>query len=286
VLYLVEGAAGNRDFDGDFAPPRGSGVGLDQDDSATGTHVDAPGLTVPQGPASWLDTNLTNPEMIFFPNAGQGTKITAKFKSKVFSFGDVVVDHNELTLYQISEPLQTTSSATSADPAPYGTDVNGQPLNDPIPDTQVNPATGQVISAPDSGTSVPLDKWTVTKPEFDDSVSAKPSAANKVSAGQTLTYTVPIENGSDYALNGTQVHIQLPQGTTFAGTTSDTLTVEGDEVVVTLGRIGAGSEQTVEIPVLVSAENRGNERLVASAKVSSSTALPIHTNVVITHVAR
>jgi cytochrome c peroxidase len=29
---------------------------------------DAPGLTVPQGPASWLDTNLTNPEMInFFP---------------------------------------------------------------------------------------------------------------------------------------------------------------------------------------------------------------------------
>jgi hypothetical protein len=27
-------------------------VGLDQDDSATGTHVDAPGLTVPQGPAS------------------------------------------------------------------------------------------------------------------------------------------------------------------------------------------------------------------------------------------
>jgi hypothetical protein len=82
------------------------------------------------------------------------------------------------------------------------------------------------------------------------------------------------------------VHIQLPQGTTFAGTTSDTLTVEGDEVVVTLGRIGAGSEQAVEIPALVAAENRGNERLVASSKVSSSTALPIHTNVVITHVAR
>jgi uncharacterized repeat protein (TIGR01451 family) len=287
VLYLVEGAAGNRDFDGDFAPPRGSGVGLDQDDSATGTFVDAPGLTVPQGPASWLDTNLTNPEMInFFPNAGQGTKITAKFKSKIFSFGDVVVDHNKLTLYQISEPLQTTSSATSADPAPYGTDINGQPLNDPIPDTQVNPATGQVISAPGSGTSALLDKWTVTKPELGDSVSAKLSASNKVSAGKTLTYTASIQNGSDYALNGTQVHIQLPQGTTFAGTTSDTLTVEGDEVVVTLGRIGAGSEQTVEIPVLVSAENRGNERLVASAKVSSSTALPIHSNVVITHVAR
>ncbi|MBV8805939.1 MAG: metallophosphoesterase family protein, partial [Sinobacteraceae bacterium] len=103
VLYLIEGAGGNRDFDGDLAPPRGSGLGVDQDDSATGMHVDEPGLTVPQGPASWLDTNLTNPEMInFFPNAGAGTKITARLKSKVFSFGDVLVDGNKLTLYQIS----------------------------------------------------------------------------------------------------------------------------------------------------------------------------------------
>src|SRR5262249_21220499 len=89
VLYIVEGAGGNRDFDGDLAPPRGSGLGVDQDDSATGMHTDAPGFVVPQGPASWLDTNLTNPEMISFtPNAGAGTKITTKFKSKIFSFGD------------------------------------------------------------------------------------------------------------------------------------------------------------------------------------------------------
>ena len=226
VLYLVEGAAGNRDFDGDTAPPRGSGVGLDQDDSATGTHVDEPGLTVPQGPASWLDTNLTNPEMInFFPNAGQGTKITSKFKSKVFSFGDVVVDHNKLTLYQISEPLQASSSATAADPAPYGTDVNGQPLNDPIPDTQVDPSTGHVISAPATGTSALLDTWTVTKPEAGDSVSAKLSAPNKVKAGQGFTYTVSIRNSADYALNGTQVRITLPQDVTFAGTPTDTVMV-------------------------------------------------------------
>ncbi len=52
VLYLIEGAGGNRDFDGNYAPPRGSGVGLDQDDSATGTFTDEPGLTVPQGPGS------------------------------------------------------------------------------------------------------------------------------------------------------------------------------------------------------------------------------------------
>jgi hypothetical protein len=42
VLYLVEGAGGNRDFDNDFAQPRGSGLGVDQDDSATGTFTLAP----------------------------------------------------------------------------------------------------------------------------------------------------------------------------------------------------------------------------------------------------
>jgi uncharacterized repeat protein (TIGR01451 family) len=287
VLYLVEGAGGNRDFDGDFAPPRGSGVGLDQDDSATGTFVDEPGLTVPQGPASWLDTNLTNPEMInFFPNAGQGTKITARFKSKVFSFGDVLVDHNKITLYQISEPLQPSSSATAADPAPYGTDINGDPLNDPIPDTQVDPATGQVISAPATGASALLDKWTVTKPEVGDSVRAKLSAPGRIKAGRTLTYTVSIKNESDYSLNGTQVRFRLPQSVSYAGTPGDTVTVDGNEVVITVGRVTAGSEQSVEIPVAVSSDARGFFPLLASAAVTSSTALPVRTNDVFTSIVR
>ena len=287
VLYLVEGAGGNRDFDGDFAPPRGSGVGLDQDDSATGTFVDEPGLTVPQGPGSWLDTNLTNPEMInFFPNAGQGTKITAKFKSKIFSFGDVQVDRNKLTLYQISEPLQETSSATSADPAPFGTDINGQPLKDPIPDTQVDPTTGQVLSAPANGTSALLDKWTVTKPEVGNSVVAKLSAPRKIKLGESLTYTITIENSSEYDLNGTQVRIKLPQSVTFAGAPSDTITIDGNEVVVTVGRVAEGSEQTVEIPVIVARDSHGFFPILASAAVTSATALPIRTNEVFTDVAR
>ena len=287
VLYMVEGAGGNRDFDGDFAPPRGSGVGLDQDDSATGTFVDQPGLTVPQGPASWLDTNLTNPEMInFFPNAGQGTKITSKFKSKIFSFGDVLVDHNKLTLYQISEPLQSTSSATSADPAPYGTDINGRPLNDPIPDTQLDPLTGQVISAPATGRSALLDKWTITKPDVGDSVLARLSAPSKIRTGQSFTYTVSIKNGSDYSLNGTQVRLRLPEFVTFAGTPGDTFSVNGNEVVVTVGRIAAGSDQSVEIPVAFSSEAHGFSPLLASAGVSSSTALPVNTNGVLTNIVR
>src|SRR6202011_1496283 len=139
----------------------------------------------------------------------------------------------------------------------YGTDINGQPLNDPIPDTQVDPATGQVISAPASGPPALLDKWTVTKPELGHSVIAKLSAPRKIKVGQTLTYTVSINNGSEYGLNGAQVRFRLPQSVAFAGTRSDTVTVDGNEIVVTVGRVAAGSEQTVEIPVLVSSDRHG-----------------------------
>jgi uncharacterized repeat protein (TIGR01451 family) len=285
VLYIVEGAGGNRDFDGDYAPPRGSGLGLDQDDSATGTFTDEPGLTVPQGPASWLDTNLSNPEMInFLPNAGTGEKITAKLKAKVFSFGDVLVDHNKLTLFQISEPLQSTSSATSADPAPYGTDISGNPLNDPIADTQVDPTTGSVISSPATGTSALLDKWTVTKPEVAGSVSATLSAPSHVQSGETLTYSVLLKNNSSYSLNGTQVKLLLPPNVTFTGTTGDTITVNGNEVVVTVGRLAAGANQTISIAATAS-PNRGFDPWAAAfAVVTSSTASPLFTNPVITTV--
>jgi uncharacterized repeat protein (TIGR01451 family) len=284
VLYLIEGAGGNRDFDGDLAPPRGSGVGLDQDDSATGTHVDAPGLTVPQGPASWLDTNLTSPEMInFIPNAGVGTKITAKLKAKVFSFGDVVVDRNKLTLYQITEPLQSTSSATAADPAPYGTDINGKPLNDPIPDTEVDPSTGLVTSAPATGASALLDAWTVSKPEINGTLVAKLAAPSVTKPGQSVTYSVSLRNDSEYALSGTQVRFHLPRGLAFAGTPSDVVTVHGDEVVLTLGYLAVGAQQSVEIPASVPGTFRP-QVLVAHAHVFSSTALPVETNFVATGV--
>jgi hypothetical protein len=279
VLYIVEGAGGNRDFDGAFAPPRGSGVGLDQDDSASGVFTDEPGLTVPQGPASWLDTNLTNPEMInFLPNAGTGTKITTKFKSKVFSFGHVLVNHNQLTLYQISEPLQSTSSATPADPAPYGTDIHGQPLNDPIPDTELDPSTGQVVSAPATGASALLDKWTITKPAITSALSATLSVPDKVHAGEEFSFTVQLKNSSQYSLNGTQVRLRLPEGVSFAGSPSTTTTLLGDEIVVTIGRLASGTEQTISIPVTASRE--ASRRMESYATVTSSTASPVLSNAV------
>ena len=277
VLYVIEGAGGNRDFDGNFAPPRGSGVGLDQDDSASGTFTGDPGLTVPKGPASWLDTNLTNPEMInFFPNAGSGPKIAARLKSKVFSFGHVVVNRNRLTLFQITEPLKSTSSATPADPAPFGTDVNGKPLNDPIPDTVVDPATGQVVSPPATGTPALLDKWTITKPEIGESVSVTLSALLKIHGGQVLTYTIKLKNNSEFSLNGAQVRLSLPEGTSFTGSTSNSVTLQGDEVVFTVGRLASGQETALSIPVSVPSDAHG--RLEASATLFSSTALPVASN--------
>jgi len=285
VLYLIEGAGGNRDFDGDLAPPRGSGTGLDQDDSATGTITEGAGLTVPQGPASWLDTNLTNPEMSsFVANAGTGPKITARLKSKVFSFGDVMVDNNKVTLYQISEPLQTTSSATPTDPAPFGTDINGVPLNDPIPDTRIDPTTGQLVSPPATGNSALLDSWTVTKPDVRGAVVAKLSAPGQIKAGQTFTYTVALRNDSDFPLNGTQVRFHIPHELAFTGTPSSVLTVQGDEVVFTLGRLDVGGERTVEIPVSVSSNVRSHDLLRARAHLHSSTALTVESNVALTNV--
>jgi len=284
VLYLVEGAGGNRDFDGAAAAPRGSGPGLDQDDSATGMFVAGPGLIVPQGPASWLDTNLTNPEMInFLPDAGAAPKITARFKSKIFSFGDVVVARNKLTLYQISEPLQSASSATAANPAPFGTDIHGTPLHDPIPDTRLDPASGRVISAPAMGASALLDAWTVTKPDVGRLVKAKLAVPRQIERGQTLTYELFIRNNSEYALSGTQVRFHLPRGLGFLAAAHADSTVQGDEIVVTLGYLAAGAEQTVEIPTLVPSDLPRNG-LHASAFIYSSTAQPVESNAVVTNV--
>jgi hypothetical protein len=282
VLYLVEGAGGNRDFDDGFAAPRGSGVGIDQDDSATGTFTDAPGLTVPQGPASWLDVNLTNPEMAsFFPAAGQAQKITTRFKSKVFSFGHVVVADNKLTLFQISEPLQSTSSATTTNPAPFGTDVNGHPVNDPIPDTMIDPATGQVVSAPANGTPVLLDKWTIMKPDVRSEASITIAAPEMT--GSEIVYSVHVSNMSQYALNGTQVRFHLPKGSTFAGTPGDTVTVSGDEVIVTLGRVGPGTSRDLSIATTVTG---AAHKLETFATLTSATSRPVRSNEVETSFER
>jgi uncharacterized repeat protein (TIGR01451 family) len=282
VLYIVEGAGGNRDFDGDLAPARGQGPGIDQDDSATGT-ASLAGFTFPNGPASWLDTNLTS--AVFspvLPGAGSGPKITAKFKAKVFSFADVIVRDNKLTLFQITEPLTSLSSATASNPAPFGTDVNGNPMNDPIPDTLVDPTTGNVVSPPATGASALLDKFAVTKPDLSERLRVRLSASHSVVPGGQLTYTLTVHNGSSHGLNGTQAVFELPSGVTFVASPDGTATQLGNQIVVTIGRLDAGASAVVHLQTQVNAE-AGSE-LETTALLRSSTALSAPANEVHTSV--
>jgi hypothetical protein len=86
------------------------------------------------------------------------------------------------------------------------------------------------------------------------------------------------------------VRFRLPHDLTFAGTPSNVVTVQRDEVVLTLGHLAVGGQQTVEIPTLVRSDaghhsdNRHHEVIHAHARVYSSTALPVETNEVFTKV--
>lgn len=284
VLYLVEGAGGNRDFDGDLGPARGSGTGIDQDDSATGTAA-VSSFVFPNGPTSWLDTNLTNTEMSpVLPGAGKGPKITSRFKAKLFSFADIVMKDNKLTLYQISEPLLPTSSATSANPAPFGTDVNGTPVNDPIPDTLVDPATGNVVSSPADGPSVLLDTFVVTKPNLEDRLRVSLFAPQSVQPGAEFTYRLTAENRSPYNLNGTQAVFTLPRDVTFVSSPDGSSVQIGNRVIVTIGRFAAGASTDIHLNVAVSAQAGHDDSLRAKALVRSSTALSVQADEIRTRV--
>lgn len=281
VLYLVEGAGGNRDFDGNLPTPRGQGTGsVDQDDSATGNFTSGQ-YSFPQGPGSWLDTSLTTTEMTpFMAGAGSGPKITQLFKAKVFSFADLVFDDNQFTLYQISEPLTNQSSATASNPIPFGTDLYGKVLNDPIPDTLVDPTTGSVISAPATGTSALLDKFTVNKPELEGQVQVKLTNPKHAVPGQSVSYSVSVKNNSKFALNGSQLVFAMPEGATLAGNAGEKLTVQGRNIVITIGRIESGSGTSVDVPVTLASSSADPEggQSKASATLRSSTALPISTD--------
>jgi uncharacterized repeat protein (TIGR01451 family) len=284
VLYIVEGAGGNRDFDGDLGPARGSGLGIDQDDSATGQGTLGT-FMFPNGPASWLDTHLTSVSMSpVFPTAGSGPKITTRFKAKLFSFADIVMKDNKLTLYQISEPLLSTSSASSANPAPFGTDVDGNPVNDPIPDTLIDPATGDVVSPPADGPSALLDKFVVTKPTLDDQLRVSLRGPRSVKPGAQLTYRLSVENRSPFNLNGTQAVFTLPDNVTVVSSPDGATVQIANTIVVTIGRLSAGAGIDIHLNVVIVPGVDVGGSLRASALVRSSTALPVQANVIRTHV--
>ena len=284
VLYLVEGAGGRDSHDSGGESPRGNSRVVDEDDSATGTHTFGNGMTFPNGPDSWLDDHLTNAQMApFIADAGTGPKITAVFKGKIFSFAQVVIRDNELTLYQISEPLQDVSSATPANPAPFGTDINGVPVNDPIPDTLLDPETGEVVSPAATGTPALLDKFTITKLEAHHSLSARLSAPRVARAGDAVSYSLDIANDTGHAMNGTQAVLSLPRGADIVDAHGASLVRTGDKLVVTLGRMEPEEKRTVQLDVKLPAKHRhGSEIAVATAEIRSATTMPVRANWVIT----
>jgi hypothetical protein len=279
VLYFVEGAGGNRDFDDNLANPRGGGSSIDQDDAATGSVTQTVSGAMYQfinGVGSFLDTSLTDDAMkVFLPSPGSGPKITARFKSKVFSFAHITVQNNVLTLYQISEPLRGTSSATASNPAPFGTDYLGRPLNDPLPDTVFDPVAHQIKSSAGTGVSALLDKVTVTKPDISKLAKAKFTAPDATGRGKQMEFNFTFKNDSSYALNGTQAVITLPVGVSFESADGGSATVQGQDVVVTLGRTLPGHTITVHVKANVSDSVTPGSTLTTSALLRSSTALPV-----------
>lgn len=222
----------------------------------------------------------------FVANAGTGPKITTKFKAKVFSFGHVLVNNNTLTLYQISEPLSASSSATTGNPAPFGTDISGVPLNDPIPDTVLDAASGSLLSIPATGPSALLDQWTITKPDVSSSVTVQLSAPPSATAGGALVYTFTVKNTGGTALNGTQLRLTLPPAVTFAGLPTDPVTVEGTDAVYTAGRLAPGAGQIIQIKTRVAANTPVGTSITASGSLTSGTAQPVAANATTTKVVQ
>ncbi|MHB2017695.1 MAG: metallophosphoesterase [Candidatus Xenobia bacterium] len=181
ILYINEGAGGDRDFDNDLEPPRGLGPSPDEDDSATGTLTLKDGRVVPNGPGLWLDTHLTS-ALMPLPGAGQGPKITVIFKSRVFSFAKVKLSRDRMDVTQISEPLSDHGDN-------FGTDVNGKPLHAPLPDNHVD-AHGHPVGPPQHGTPAVLDRFSITRADLSTSLRRQ---------GNHLV------NDSRYALNGVQI---------------------------------------------------------------------------------
>jgi hypothetical protein len=277
VLYVVEGTGGNRDFDGSLANPRGQGPGVDEEDSATGSSEAAPGMVFPNGPAGWLDTNLTSAQMSpFFAGAGSGPKITAKFKAKVFGFGEVAVTDDTLTLYQITEPLTNTSSAASGNPAPFGTGFDGKPLNDPIADTILD-ASGQLVSPATDGTVALLDKFSITRPDISKLLTVAVDAPAAVVPGGSIGYAVTLTNNAKYALNGVQVAVLFPNGIEFDDTIASNMTLPvRNNLVLTVGRLVPGEQRTVRFQARAVDGQPNGTVLNLPLTVRSATALPVN----------
>jgi hypothetical protein len=128
------------------------------------------------------------------------------------------------------------------------------------------------------GTPALLDAFSLTKPEIDD-VDMEFSAPDKVSVGDRFYYTLML-SGLNRALNGTQAVFTLPPGVQYLSSVGGSATINGSDVVVTLGRLSAGAP--IMVRLTVQALEKGE--LHARAQVRSATAMPVDAGSTNTHV--
>jgi len=109
-----------------------------------------------------------------------------------------------------------------------------------------------------------------------DLLIAKAVASGTAKPGQTLTYTIVVNNTGPFSASQVQVTDAVPQGTTFLGATTSqgsfTAPPVGFAGTVTynLGGLANGASATMTLTVKVSL--KGNTLIVNTAKVTSSSA--------------
>jgi hypothetical protein len=139
-------------------------------------------------------------------------------------------------------------------------------LNDPIPDTLLDAATGALISPPATGKSALLDQFSITKPDVSGSVPVRLSAPPTANLGGELLYSVVVSNHSTIALNGAQIR----------------LSVQGSDIVNTIGRLAPGATRTVQLKARVAS----TPEIKAAASLVSATALPVQGNSITTRTTK
>jgi hypothetical protein len=102
-----------------------------------------------------------------------------------------------------------------------------------------------------------------------------------VERGGLLALTFTCRNDSAYALNGAQAVVTLPEGVTFDSASSGSVTLQAQDVVVSLGRLLPGSAVTLEVRGRVS-ESAPGPKLEGFGILRSGTALPVAGNRTIT----
>lgn len=76
----------------------------------------------------------------------------------------------------------------------------------------------------------------------------------------------------------------LPEGADFSGVQGDTITQNGREVVITIGRLEPDDTRNVQVEVNIPTAGNDAAILVASARIRSATAMPVYTNDVRTRI--